>query len=132
MANRHTILLIGIDPDVIDYTQPGMPPGADAEFVKAGLRRTQDEFEQRGDNLDLCMILLDGTAEASIATQLERKTYDCIIIGGGIRLPDANLVLFETVVNTVHRLAPQSAIAFNTRPQDSIQAVARRLSRISP
>jgi hypothetical protein len=33
-------------------------------------------------------------------------------------------VLFEAVVNAVHRMAPQAAIAFNTRPEDSGEAAA--------
>jgi hypothetical protein len=131
MKGGLSILLIGIEPDVIDYTQPGLPPGVNAEYVKAGLRATKEEFARRGDNIDMCMILLDGTAEASISAHLENRTYDCIIIGGGIRLPPAHLPLFETVVNTVHRLAPRSAIAFNSHPQDSVQAVTRALSKVS-
>jgi len=34
-------------------------------------------------------------------------------------------MLFERVVNAVHRAAPQAAIAFNTRPEDSGAAAAR-------
>jgi hypothetical protein len=33
--------------------------------------------------------------------------------------------VFEAVVNAVHRAAPQAAIAFNTRPEDSGAAAAR-------
>ena len=96
--------------------------------MKAGLRAVKEEIERRGDTLDLCMILLDGSAKAAMAAQLAKKSYDCIIIGAGIRLPEPNLALFESVVNTVHRLAPRSAVAFNSRPQDSAQAVDRALA----
>jgi hypothetical protein len=34
-------------------------------------------------------------------------------------------VLFEKLVNAIHRAAPQAAIAFNTRPEDSGAAAAR-------
>jgi hypothetical protein len=47
------------------------------------------------------------------------------VIGAGLRLPPGRLVLFETVVNAIHRAAPQAAIAFNTRPEDSGAAAAR-------
>jgi len=35
--------------------------------------------------------------------------------------------MFETVVNILHRAAPGSAIAFNTRPEDTADAAARQL-----
>jgi hypothetical protein len=36
--------------------------------------------------------------------------------------------LFETIVNTVHKAAPSTSIAFNTAPEDSANAAARWLS----
>jgi hypothetical protein len=35
-----------------------------------------------------------------------------------------SLSMFEAVINAVHRAAPNPAIAFNTRPQDSADAAA--------
>jgi hypothetical protein len=35
--------------------------------------------------------------------------------------------MFEAVINAVHRAAPDAAIAFNTRPEDSADAAARWL-----
>jgi hypothetical protein len=37
-------------------------------------------------------------------------------MGAGVHLPPNRLVLFEAVVNAIHRAAPQAAIAFNTPP----------------
>jgi hypothetical protein len=59
--------------------------------------------------------------------QLKSASYDCVVIGGGLRLPPKSLFLFETVVNAVHRAAPNAAIAFNTRPEDTADAAARWL-----
>ena len=59
--------------------------------------------------------------------QLKSTGYDCVVIGGGLRLPPKSLLLFETVVNTVHRTAPNAAIAFKTRPEDTADAAARWL-----
>ena len=39
------------------------------------------------------------------------------------------LQLFETILNAIYRAAPNAAIAFNTRPDDSADAAARWLSR---
>ena len=51
--------------------------------------------------------------------------YDCVVIGAGVRLPSSRLVLFEALVNAIHRAAPGAAIAFNTRPEDTGAAAAR-------
>ena len=59
--------------------------------------------------------------------RLKAQTYDCVVIGAGIRLPPHSLSMFEAVINAVHRAAPDAAIAFNTRPEDSADAVARWL-----
>jgi hypothetical protein len=46
-----------------------------------------------------------------------------------VRLPPNRLVLFEAVANAIHRAAPQAAIAFDTRPDDSGAAAAMDLRR---
>ena len=56
--------------------------------------------------------------------------YDCVVTGAGVRLPPNWLVLFDAAVNAIHRAAPQAAIAFNTRPDDS-GAAARAGSDIT-
>jgi len=45
-----------------------------------------------------------------------------------VRLPPRGLELFEVVINAIHRSAPGAAIAFNTRPDDSADAAARRVA----
>jgi hypothetical protein len=54
-----------------------------------------------------------------------------VVIGAGVRLPPRNLALFEVVINTIHKVAPGAAIAFNTRPDDSADAAARGLALAS-
>jgi hypothetical protein len=56
---------------------------------------------------------------------LHSANYECVVIGGGVRLPPRNLALFEVVINAIRRAAPNAAIAFNTRPDDSGDAAAR-------
>ena len=73
------------------------------------------------------MIPPDDTAGHVLEKQLATTAYDCVVIGAGIRLPPKSLPLFETVVNTVRKAAPNASIAFNTRPEDSAEAAARWL-----
>jgi hypothetical protein len=74
------------------------------------------------------MITPDAAGSAMLATALRGAAYDCVVIGGGLPLPPNGLGLFETVVNLVHKAAPNAAIAFNTRPEDTAEAAARQLS----
>ena len=47
------------------------------------------------------------------------------VVGAGIRLQAKHHLLFETIVNLVHREAPAAAIGFNTTPLDTADAVLR-------
>jgi len=51
-----------------------------------------------------------------------------VVIGGGLRVPPKGLMLFEKVVNAIHKGAPSAAIAFNTEPEDTAAAAGRWLS----
>ncbi|RUY70469.1 hypothetical protein EN965_09915, partial [Mesorhizobium sp. M7A.F.Ca.CA.001.05.1.1] len=74
-----------------------------------------------------CMITPDAAGFTALKRALSDATYDCVVIGGGLRLPPKALPLFETVVNIIHKAAPNAAIAFNTRPEDTAEAAARQL-----
>ncbi len=111
----------------MDFSDPSLPPGFNAEKINAGIAVAAAKIAERGWQGDLCMIPPDDTAVAILEKQLASATYDCVVIGGGLRLPPKGLALFETVVNIVHRAAPAAAIAFNTRPEDTADAAARWL-----
>jgi hypothetical protein len=85
------------------------------------------KIQERGWQGDTCMITPDEAGSATLEKQLKSATYDCVVIGGGLRIPPKSLALFETVVNIVHKAAPGAAIAFNTRPEDTTDAAARQL-----
>ena len=121
------VLLVGLHPEAVDYSDPALPPGMDAKKVQAGIDLCLRQMTDRGWQADVCMIQPDATAGPAVGQQLGAATYDCIVIGAGLRLPHKNLLIFETVVNAVHKAAPNTAIAFNTVPQDSADAAARWL-----
>ena len=121
------ILFIGQQPNTVDFSDPSLPPGFDAKKIEAGIAVAVTKIEERGWQGDLCMVPPDDTAGPMIEKQLHSAAYDCVVIGGGLRMPPKSLTLFETVVNMVHRTAPQAAIAFNTRPEDTAEAAARQL-----
>jgi len=69
-----------------------------------------------------------GSAEAEVETALGKRRYACVVIGAGLREPSQHLLLFEKVLNLVHRLAPEARVAFNTTPADTAEAVDRWVS----
>ena len=121
------ILLVGYVPEAVDFSDPALPPGMTAEKVHAGIAVAMKQFAERGWEADAAYILPDETAGPAVERQLASKTYDCVVIGGGVRLPPRQLPIFEAVINAVHKGAPGAAIAFNTRPDDSADAAARWL-----
>ena len=121
------VLFVGQTPATVDFTDPALPPGFNAEKIQAGIDLAAAEIAERGWIGDLCMISPDAAGIAMLEKQLASATYDCVVIGGGLRLPPKGLAFFERVVNAIHKGAPGSAIAFNTRPEDTAEAAARWL-----
>ncbi len=119
------ILLLGLDPETVDFSDPALPPGMSVEKIHAGIAVAMKQFTDRGWESDLCSIRPDKTAGPAIERQLRSTNYDCVVVGGGVRLPPRNLALFELVINAIRKAAPGAAIAFNTRPDDSADAAAR-------
>jgi hypothetical protein len=121
------VLMVGYVPESVDYSDPALPPGMTAEKIHAGIAVAMKQFADRGWEADLGFIQPDETAGPAVERQLIAKSYDCVVIGAGVRLPPRGLALFETVINAVHKAAPGATIAFNTRPDDSADAAARWL-----
>src|SRR5215469_9170209 len=96
-----------------------------AEKIHAGIKFALADIARRGWLAESCMINPDETAVSTVEHRLRGEHYDCVVIGAGVRLPPNRLALLEMVVNAIHRNAPQTAIAFNTRPEDSGAAAAR-------
>ena len=120
------VLLVGYEPETIDFSNPALPPGMSAEKVRAGVSLALREMTDRGWEGDVCYIRPDGTAGQTVEHHLASVNYACVVIGAGVRLQ--SLAVFEAVVNAIHKAAPTAGIAFNTRPEDSADAAARWLS----
>jgi hypothetical protein len=123
------VLFVGQQPETVDFSDPALPPGLDAEKINAGIAIAAAGLAERGWQADLCMIPPDETAGPLLEKQLASATYDCVVIGGGLRIPPKSLLLFERLINVVHKAAPNSAIAFNTHPEDTAEAAARWLTQ---
>jgi len=116
------VLVIGLDPHRV-------PGPWDAKPVADAISLGMTSLEERGFDAEACLVGLDGSddIEDRISVALQAGTWDCVLVGGGIRKREDLLDLFESVVNLVVRHAPQAAIAFNSTVDDIADAVARRL-----
>jgi hypothetical protein len=119
------VLLVGYEPETVDFSDPALPPGMNAEKIRLGILLALKLMTERGWEAGVCLVNPDETATKAVEAELASKDYDCVVIGAGMRLPPKSLRLFEAVVNAVHKAAPNAAIAFNTVPQDSADAAAR-------
>jgi hypothetical protein len=119
------VLLLGLDPETVDFSDPALPPGMTVQKVHAGIAVALKQFADRGWEGEVGLIRPDETAGPIVERLLASKRYDCVVIGGGVRLPPRNLALFEVVINAIRKAAPGAAIAFNTRPDDSADAAGR-------
>ncbi len=127
MTDQKSVLVIGLDPALIDFSRPGYAPGMNAAKVLAGLKSSDEELTRLGYSVQLCLTDFGETAEAVVQSRLAENRFDCILIGAGVRTNPNNFLLFEKLINVVHEHAPQAKLCFNTLPSDTAAAVKRWL-----
>ena len=121
VSNLH-VLVIGLDP----YRVPGpWNPKPVADAIEIGMKAIAD----RNFHAEACLVGLDGSddVEARVTAALQARSWDCVLVGGGIRQPEEQLELFESIINLIRRHAPRAAIAFNHTPRDLADTAARVL-----
>ncbi len=121
-AAKLRVLVIGLDPYRVSGSWDPKPV---SDAIEIGMTT----LATRGFHAEACLVGLDGTddIEARVTASLQNGSWDCVIVGGGIRHPEEQLELFESVINLICRHAPQAAIAFNRTPYDLADAAARSL-----
>ena len=110
-----TVIQIGLDPDVIDYSSPDF-----AQFAglsKDKLRAANDDnvaaLRAAGYDVDNCLIDRGAAGADKARRWLEAKRYDAVLIGAGVRLVAGNTLLFESIVNAAHAAQPGCRFVFN-------------------
>jgi hypothetical protein len=51
---------------------------------------------------------------------LSQHSFDCIMIGAGIRALPQHMALFETIINAVYQKTPAARFCFNTNPGNTV------------
>jgi hypothetical protein len=121
------ILIVGMNPHTIDFSQPGFLPGLTAEKVLMGLKAERENLKAEGCDSDMHLIDTGVLEMSTLAEQLKAKQFDGVMIGAGVRIPPSNFILFEKIINTVHDSAPNTKIIFNTNPNDTAASIRRWL-----
>jgi hypothetical protein len=121
------VLLIGVDPDEVDFSDPALPPGMNADVIRKGIVMGLEQLRAAGHEAEHFYIPADPGALGGLADKLAQAPVDCVTVGGGVRLPPHNLHLFEAVLNTIARATPTPVIGLVSRPDEAPQAVARAL-----
>ena len=125
MVAKARVLLVGLDPDIVDYSKSPVP-GLTAAKVRAAVEGDKAKLETLGYSVTSLYVDDGKTAEAALTTALSAGAYDCIMIGAGLRIVPPYFLLFEKLINVVHRYAPAlTKVCFNTNPSDTADAVRR-------
>jgi len=115
------VLALGLDPACADLTAfPNLTPDLVRAFIESQLERLRG----LGYEVESCLTDSGETAEAVTAGHLTAREFDCVVIGAGLRAPP-HLLLFEKLINLVHKHAPGAKICFNSTPADTAEAVQR-------
>ena len=125
MAIKARVLVVGLDPDIVDFSKSPVP-GLTAAKVRAATEAENAKLEALGYSVKTLYVDSGDTAEAVLAETLAADPYDCIMVGAGLRVVPPYFLLFEKLVNIIHQNAPASArLCFNTSPMDTAEAVQR-------
>ena len=60
------VLLLGFDPDTVDFSDPALPPGMTAEKVHAGIEVAMKQFASLGGEADVGLVRPDETAGRAV------------------------------------------------------------------
>jgi hypothetical protein len=122
MTAKKRIVLIGLEPQLADFSNhPGLTP----EKLMARLNADVTKLNAEGYDAQLCLVDLGETAGKVVERKLKENTFDCIMIGAGVRTYPNHFLLFEQLVNLAHEHGPTAKICFNTKPDDTAEAVRR-------
>ena len=104
MTDNKSVLVIGLEPTLIDFSHPDYAAtGMDATKVLAGLKSSENELANLGYSVQMCLTDFGETAESVVQSTLKQRRFDCILIGAGVRANPSNLILFERLINTNRR-----------------------------
>jgi hypothetical protein len=122
MSGKKRVLIVGLAPECVDFSKTN---GLTPEKLVAGLNAEIAALATLGYDAAVQFTDAGETAERVVTERLQQEPFDCVVIGAGIRTFPEHFLLFEKLINVVHRHAPDAIIGFNTHPTDTAAAVQR-------
>lgn len=116
------VLLIGLLPRVVDFS---LAQGLTEDSLAKGLASEEKSLCDLGFAAEWCLVDLGETAADVLGATLDKKRWDVVLIGAGLRQMPPHFLLFERLLNLVHERAPSAKLCFNTKPTDTREAVLR-------
>ncbi|MEM6883533.1 MAG: hypothetical protein AAF571_00770 [Verrucomicrobiota bacterium] len=117
-----TVLMIGLHPASVNYEKwPALSPA----ILKQAFDETVEKLTAAGYHAEWCLTDTGEFADEQVKDALKAKGPNIVLIGAGLRTDPDHLTLFVTILNMVRQYAPDAALAFNTSPHDSVDAVQR-------
>jgi hypothetical protein len=95
-----SVLIIGEDPDLIDFSAPGMPPNMNARKVMEGLNGSRDRLKGLGYEARILLTRDAATIDAQVSETLRESRYNVIVIGAGLRTLPPMAERFERLINS--------------------------------
>ncbi|MFF0609687.1 hypothetical protein ACFYUD_13540 [Nocardia tengchongensis] len=121
------VLVVGFDPDSVDFSTPEMVAAhLTADVVLAGIAAEDERIRALGYAVERCHITPDTDLRV-VRERLTSNRWDAVLIGAGLRTRPQALLLFEQVINLVHELAPGARIGLPSGPTGAADAVQRWL-----
>ncbi|TCM14214.1 hypothetical protein EDF56_11448 [Novosphingobium sp. PhB165] len=124
MAN---VMMIGIHPDEVDFSDPALPLGLDADKIFAGITLSLDQLKAAGHEASVVFVSADTAKLDALAEGFAGNAVDCVTIGGGVTRPPKNMELLEAVLNIIAGANPVPRIALVASPDQALAAVNRVL-----
>lgn len=116
-----SVLALGLDPECVD---PSAFAGFTAAQVRAFIEMQLERVRALGYIVDSCLVDRGEQAESMVSQRLASQSFDCVMIGAGLRAPEC-LLLFEKLLNLIHSRAPNAKLCFNSTPADTAEAIQR-------
>jgi hypothetical protein len=83
-------LIIGEDPDLIDFSTPGVPPNMDAHKVREGLNGSRDRLKGLDHEARILLPRYAATVDAQVSEALRESRYDVTCLCGREAIVDAS------------------------------------------
>ncbi|MFT5232699.1 MAG: hypothetical protein ACI9UK_001245 [Candidatus Krumholzibacteriia bacterium] len=124
MIEIKPVVLVDCSPEAAGYSKlPDLSP----EKLLAALEADRNKLNDPDFAASILFIDDTETARRVVNNALDQEKYDFVMIGAGVRVIPEPLIVFVSLVNTVHESARNAKICFNTNP-----LTPRKLSNVGP